>query len=379
MQAEHSISASFGDYDLDGDLDMFIAHWGTEYPDLQNPGDTEHLWINDTAGIGGTIHFTSVSESAGISPSILNLPDPLVVWRDHDYTFAQSFARIDDDLYPDIVLTADSNQSMVFMNNTDGTFTNATDVAVVTDAFGMGSTLGDYDDDGDLDWFVTAIIDVPGGVSPDPIRTGNRFFRNDNGVFVDATTATNTLDGAWGWGACFMEFENDGDLDIYQTNGYDNDFVSDVSRAFVSDGNGLFINRATQLGLDDTQQGRGAVCADFDGDGDVDIFQTHLGSPVAATMWRNNASTNNYLPVKLNGRAPNTEAAGARIFATIGARTMMREVIIGNNFLSQNPADQYFGLGSSALVDELRVQWPDDQETTLTAVAAGQTLTLDQP
>jgi hypothetical protein len=96
-------------------------------------------------------------------------------------------------------------------------------------------------------------------------------------------------------------------------------------------------------------------------------------------MWRNNASTNNYLTVKLNGRAPNTEAAGARIFATIGARTMMREVIIGNNFLSQNPADQYFGLGSSALVDELRVQWPDDQETTLTAVAAGQTLTLDQP
>jgi hypothetical protein len=176
-----------------------------------------------------------------------------------------------------------------------------------------------------------------------------------------------------------MDFENDGDLDIYHTNGYDNDFVNDVSRAFVSDGNGLFINRASQLGLDDTEQGRGAVCADFDGDGDVDIFQTHRGSPVAATMWRNNASTNNYLTVKLNGQPPNTEAAGARIYATIGSRTMMREIIIGNNFLSQNPADQYFGLGSSAQVDELRVQWPDGQETRLTAVSAGQALTLDQP
>jgi hypothetical protein len=379
MQAEHSISASFGDYDLDGDLDMFIAHWGTTYADLQNPGDTEHLWMNDTAGIGGTIHFISVSESAGISPTILTLPDPLVLFRDHDYTFTQSFARINDDIYPDIVVSADANQSMVFMNNGDGTFDNVTDVGVITDAFGMGSTLGDYDDDGDLDWFLSAILDLPSEPNPSPNRSGNRFYRNDGGVFVNATMPLGVLDGAWGWGACFMDFENDGDLDIYHTNGYFDGFQTDVSRAFVSIAGTGFIDRASELGLDDTEEGRGAVCADFDNDGDVDIFQTHRGSPVAATMWRNGSSTNNYLTVKLNGQPPNTEAAGARIYATIGSRTMMREIIIGNNFLSQNPADQYFGLGAFAQVDALTVEWPDGQMTNYGSVPAGQALTLNQP
>jgi len=382
MQADYNISAAFGDYDLDGDLDMFIAHWGTTYPDMNNPGDTEHLWRNDTIGIGGAIQFTSVSVLAGIAPSILTLPDPLVTFRGHDATFTQSFVRIDDDLYPDIVAIADGNQSMVFMNDAvaAGTFTNVTDVDVITDSNGMGSTLGDYDDDGDLDWFVTSILDVPNGQFPDAARTGNRMYRNDNGVFVDATAQAGVLDGAWGWGACFMDFENDGDLDIYHTNGWRNDFTDDVSRAFESDGNGTFVNRAAQLGMADTDQGRGVVCADFDNDGDVDILQMHRSAPVSATLWRNNMSGNNYLTVKLNGRAPNTEAAGARIFATIGARTMMREIIIGNNFLSQNPTDQYFGLGNFSQVDELRVEWPDGVETTEPGpVAAGQTITLTQP
>ena len=383
MQADYNISAAFGDYDLDGDLDMFIAHWGTTYPDMNNPGDTEHLWRNDTIGIGGAIQFTSVSVDALIAPSILTLPDPLVTFRGHDATFTQSFVRIDDDLYPDIVAIADGNQSMVFMNNADGTFDNVTDVDVITDSNGMGSTLGDYDDDGDLDWFVTSILDVPNGQFPDATRTGNRMFRNDNGVFVDATAQTGVLNGAWGWGACFMDFENDGDLDIYHTNGWRNDFTDDVSRAFESDGNGAFVNRSTQLGLADTEQGRGVVCADFDNDGDVDVLQMHRNATVSATLWRNNASGNNYLTVQLNGRAPNTEAAGARIFATIneptGPRTMMREIIIGNNFLSQNPADQYFGLGTFSQVDELRVEWPDGQEIPYGVIQAGQTLALDQP
>jgi hypothetical protein len=381
LLAEQNISAAFGDYDLDGDLDLFVAHWGTER-DMQNPGDTEHLWRNDTNAIGGPILFTSVSVSAGISPTILNLPDPLAIVRDHDYTFSASFARINDDLYPDLVVVADYNNSMVFINDgnpPDVTFTNVTDVGVITDGFGMGSTLGDYDDDGDLDWFVTAILNRPNSAVIVPERNGNRFYRNDNGVFVDVTNAAGVLDGGWGWGACFMDFENDGDLDIYHTNGYSEEYVNDPSRAFVSSGNGGFAERAASLGLNDTQQGRGIVCADFDNDGDTDIFQLHRALPVSATLWRNDGSANNYVAVKLAGQAPNTEAAGARIFAKIGARTMMREIIIGNNFESQNPTAQIFGLGLAPQVDELWVEWPDGQQTPPQVVAAGQTLTLAQP
>jgi hypothetical protein len=377
MVAAYNISASFGDYDLDGDIDMFIAHWGTER-DMSDPGDTESLWRNVSAGV--TIRFEGVSESAGISPSIINLADPEATARDNDLSFAASFARINDDLYPDLVIAADEDHSAVFINNGDGTFDNVTDVGVITDSFGMGTALGDYDDDGDLDWFVTSIHEIPGASAPDPNKDGNRLYRNDNGVFVDATASSGTRNGSWGWGACFVDLENDGDLDIYHTNGYPGDWSDDLSRAFVSNGNGVFAERAGALGLDDNEQGRGVVCADFDRDGDVDILQLHQGFPVSAHYWRNeNTGSNNYLAVELRGKGKNTQAAGARIYATIGERTMMREVIIGNNFVSQNPTIQYFGLGASAQVDELRIEWPDGEESIHTGVAAGQTLILDEP
>jgi len=386
LEAEYSISAAFGDYDLDGDLDLFIAHWGTiRGAGTGIVGDTEHLWRNDSDS--GGIVFTSVSAPAGVAPSILTLPDPgragtpgeelpheVYGWT--DFTFTPTFARIDDDLYPDVLSVADFNLTMLFLNNRDGTFTNATDTSVLTDRNGMGSAVGDYDNDGDLDWFVSA-IDRTG-----LIDRGNRFYENDNGTLIDRTDDLAVREGGWGWGACFMDFENDGDLDLYHTNGWSLEgliYAADESRAFVGSGGGPFFERASELGLNDSAEGRGVVCADFDNDGDVDIFQLHRGTPVAATLWRNDSAGNNYLTVRLNGAAPNTEAAGARIFLTVGDTTQMREITIGSNFVSQNPAVQVFGLGTATQADELRVQWPDGVETVDTAVAAGQVFVRDYP
>ena len=375
LVAAHNISAAFGDYDLDGDLDLFVAHWGTGR-DFSSPGDTEHLWRNDTDAIG--IKFTSVSESAGISPSILTLPDDLATLQSWDYTFAPAFARINDDLYPDILSVADFNYSQFFINNQDGTFSNATDTDVIIDENGMGSAVADYDNDGDLDWFVTSINDDIDS------RTGNRLYRNQDGAFEDVTDEAGVASGGFGWGACFIDFENDGDLDIYHTNGWPFDdefgnFTMDTSRAFVSNGAGQFEDRAEEMGLADTEEGRGVVCADFDNDGDVDIFQQHLSHEVAATLWRNDTDGNNFLSVKLKGAAPNTEAAGARITIDYGGVTQMREICIASNFVSQNPTVQTFGLGSAAQVDELTIQWPDGRYTVLTQVAAGQFITVDHP
>jgi hypothetical protein len=110
MGAEHSVSAAFGDYDLDGDLDMFIAHWGTDRdPDL--PGDTENLWRNDSSS--GVIRFTSVSVPAGISPSVIGKADPLRHNPDDDFTLTPTFARIDSDLYPDILSVAEYNRTQL--------------------------------------------------------------------------------------------------------------------------------------------------------------------------------------------------------------------------------------------------------------------------
>ncbi len=383
LVSEHNISAAFGDYDLDGDLDLFVAHWGTPR-DFSAPGDTEHLWRNDSDATG--IRFSSVSEAAAISPTILTLPDDKTTQQLWDFTFAPTFARINDDLYPDILSVADFNYSQYFINNQDGTFSNATDTDVIIDGNGMGSAVGDYDNDGDLDWFVTSIKCVGAGNCDNGVISGigNRLYRNQNGVFEDATAEAGVASGGWGWGACFVDLDNDGDLDIYHTNGWprsddDNDFTSDTSRAFVSDGIGGFENLAADLGLDDTQQGRGVVCADLDNDGDVDILQLHRSAIVAATLWRNDTDSNNFLSVKLKGKPPNTEAAGARITITVGNDSQMREITIASNFVSQNPAVQTFGVGNAAQVDRVRIEWPDGQLTFLVDVQAGQFISVDHP
>ncbi len=369
----NSIGAAFGDFDLDGDLDLFVSHWLTER-DFENPGDTQHLWRNDSDQ--NAIRFTSVSESAGISPTIINLPDPNTILQYWDFTFAPSFARINDDLYPDILSVADFNFTQFFVNNQDGTFSNATDTDVLIDENGMGSAIGDYDNDGDLDWFVSSILFH----GEDP-KFGNRLYRNDNGAFADVTDEAGVADGGWGWAACFIDVENDGDLDIYHTNGWpftdaDNDFTVDKSRLFVSDGNGKFEESAEEFGLADTDEGRGAVCADFDNDGDIDILQLIYQG---ANLWRNETSGNNFLGVTLQGVAPNTGAAGSRIFITAGGTTQMREVSIASNFASQNPRQQIFGMGSSSMAAELRVEWHDGRETVMTNVSAGQKLTIQYP
>jgi len=373
LSARFNISTAFGDYDLDGDLDMFIAHWGETW-DPVNPGDTQHLWRNDTGN--GVIRFTSVSIPAGIAATILPPRSNMPAFPISDYTFTPTFARIDDDLYPDILSVADFGGTNVFRNNGDGTFRYVTNRLEITDGNGMGSALGDFDNDGDLDWFVSSIF------YPTEPQSGNRLYRNDSGTFVNATSGSGVRDGGWGWGACAADFDNDADLDIYHTNGWNGaatGWEADVSKVFLGRGDGTFVEQGAQLGIADAEQGRGVVCADFDNDGDIDILQLHLDDVAAATYWRNVRSSGNHLAIRLNGRPPNTRAAGARIYATVGSKTQMREVSIGSNFVSQNSAMKHFGLGNSAQVDELRVEWPNGEETVLRNVPAGQLLRVDQP
>ncbi len=378
------ISTAFGDYDLDGDLDLATTHWGSPQ-DRDNPGDTEHLWRNDT--VGDDIVFTSVSEAAQISPSIAQLTDPNGHRYNADRTFTPTFARIDDDLFPDLLMVADFNQTQYFRNNGDGTFENGTDVDVLIDGNGMGTAVGDYDNDGDLDWFVTSILLPSNDPAPDSIlsQLGNRLYQNHQGVFSDVTDEAGVADGGWGWGACFIDFENDGDLDIYHTNGWQEEvppiadfpdfegYQKDTSRAFVNQSDGTFMEESADLGLHDTEMGRGVVCADFDNDGDTDILLL-ADRPI---LWRNDESGNEYLKVRLVGTPPNTEASGARIILSSENTSQIREISIGSNFLSQNPAIQLFGLGSDSTAD-LTVSWPDGSETVMTSVSSGQILEITQ-
>ncbi|HEU4618495.1 MAG TPA: CRTAC1 family protein [Gammaproteobacteria bacterium] len=402
MLATQTISASFGDYDLDGDLDMFLTHWGTLDELYGNPptAQTDHLWRNESDASG--IRFVNVSDETGISKltRLTHASDFHGQPQIGDFTFTASFARLDGDLWPDIAIAADFGTTQIAINRGDGTFRNLDNPILRATQFGMGSALGDIDNDGDLDWFVTSILG-PGDESIHLQPWGNRLYSNDGGaaLIVDDTKRAGVADGSFGWAACFLDIDNDGDLDIFHTNGYPvtfltprDDYRSDASRAFVRNAAGTYSDQAQALGLAGRTSGRGVVCADFDNDGDIDILELTDAPGNSARLWENRsaAAGRHFLRVKLEGLPPNTEAAGARVFARIGRTEQMREIRIGSNYISQNPAVQVFGLGSSKTVDELRVEWPAIESsagpvqpppTILHAVAArkpGRTLSIRQ-
>ncbi len=372
MLASHTISAGFGDYDLDGDLDMFLTHWATRdrvYGAVVDGAlellETDHLWRNESDESG--IQFVNVSEESGMSDLTWSTRtvDFYTSPQDADFTFTATFARINDDAWPDIAIAADFGTTQVALNQGDGTFLSLDSPALRDAQFGMGSALGDIDNDGDLDWFVTSILG-PGddriGLSP----WGNRLFINDGAGFVDDTERLGVADGSWGWAACFLDIDNDSDLDIYHTNGWSEPYLGHrvwrrpAPRAFVMNESSTYTEQAHALGLAEPAGSRGVVCADFDQDGDTDILQLTRAAPNSARLWENRtaAAGRHSLRVKLEGLPPNTQAAGARIFVRIGETSQMREIMIGGNYTTQNPTVQTFGLDSSQFVDEVLVEWP---------------------
>ncbi len=371
MTSENTISAAFGDYDRDGDLDMAMAHWGTPRNRL-SPGETETLWRNDSSD--GILKFTPVSQSSGISEA-LELALNGELGPDIDYSFAPNFADINDDGWPDLLVVSDFRGSQVFVNQTDGTFSDVTDRTQITDSNGMGAAIGDFDNDGDLDWFVSSI-------------NGNRLYENADGVMINAGSASSDVEvGGWGWGSCFADFDLDGNLDIYQTNGWYNDaaaseaepFSADRTRLWMSKGTAGFEDLASEAGVDDTDQGRGVICADFDGDRDVDVLLLLNASERAARLWINETTSTNKIKIRLEGKPPNTHAIGARVFVTAGDQVQMREVKIGSNFISHDPSEPVFGVGDASLIDSVRIVWPDGAESTLSNINANQDLLFEHP
>ena len=400
LLADHTISAAFGDYDLDGDLDMFLTHWGSPL-EFTADGESEHLFRNVSSA--GTIRFENASQETGVTKRLMDIRAFDSNRSVYDFTFTPTFARINDDLWPDITLATDFGMAQLLLNDLSAhdQFIDSTNEAIHSVQFAMGSALGDIDFDGDLDWFVTSIREWNVSEMDPPELTGNHLFRNSGSDFSetgfeDITSTARVHIGGWGWAACFLDFDNDTDLDIYHTNGWPMPFLGDSyandrSRVFRSNGDATFTQVAEDLGLDDDKDGRGIVCADFDNDGDIDILQLTNDERNSATLWNNvrAAAGNNFLRVQLVGLQPNTEAAGARIFVTIGSRTQMREIMIGSNYTSQNPTVQVFGLGTDTVVDTLRVEWPplapgptQPPDTVRTIVPAGspnQTLVLCHP
>ncbi|MFT7562125.1 MAG: hypothetical protein ACI93R_004060 [Flavobacteriales bacterium] len=383
-KAAFSIAA--GDYDLDGDLDLFFAHWNTN----RDINPLEFLWQNQG---DGTFIDRSISVEIDSVTGRFVAEDPEA---EIEYSFTPIFADINNDRYPDILLASDFDTSQVLLNNSGAGFIDITPEAI-NDQAGMGATVADYDNDGDLDWFVSSIGDpsfTSATLSDQNSFSGNRLYENDGaGNFTAVTDEAGVRQGYWGWGSCFADFNNDGLQDLFVVNGYNGmteattdtaqfeNFKTTSALLYINNGDGTFTDRATELGVLHTDMGRGLACFDYDRDGDQDMLIANSGA--APTLFRNNtfAQENNFINIRLTGTTANVQGVGARIYVSTAGLEQMVELQLGNNYLSQNPVEAHFGLGTSEQIDTVRIVWPglEGLVTEMTNVESNQFLVITHP
>ncbi|MCC6494566.1 MAG: CRTAC1 family protein [Pirellulales bacterium] len=370
------MGVAFGDYDRDGYLDILTA-------DHSKPTSNNGSRMLRNLGAANPGHFEDVTHAVGLDVyrPPLNVPNTV-------YRFQPQFTDLDRDGLVDVVFSSDDRTSQLFWNDGDGTFTDGTLAAGVgTDKTGMGNTLGDYDGDGDLDWFITAIYDTTFlGANP-----GNRLYRNNGDrTFTDVTTASGTRNSgagtevSWGWGVAFLDYDNDGDEDLAMTNGWPNlGYTIDDTTLRRNNGDGTFTDVTVASGIADTGQGRGLIRLDYDADGDLDVLLANYAA--APILYRNDGgNSQNWLRIETEGTVSNRDGIGAFITVTPDAdhleRAQVREVRSGDSYLSQSEMIAHFGLGEhSGTVDLVTIAWPSGVVQQFTDVAANSLLVAREP
>ena len=363
VYSDATMSATMADYDQDGWIDIFLTHWGDN---RQYRPDTETVWRNEGEGF-----FRNVTDLVGISDILLETPT--------EHTFTANLFDIDGDVDKDLLMVADFNTSQVLKNFKGRHFTLDTDREVIRDQAGMGAAVGDFDNDGDFDWFVTSIFNEDTGGH----YYGNRLYRNDGtGNFSDISDQAQISNGGWGWGACAKDFDHDGFLDIFHVNGWREDLIQETpSRLFWNKVDGSFREVAQDVGIEYTGQGRGLACFDADRDGDIDILVVNASEPHLEFYRNDSVRLGNYLTIKLQGSGANTYGVGATVTVTTEFGTQIRQLGGSNNFVSHNPMEVHFGLGSATTAD-VRVDWFDDGPvdfTEFSVVEVNKVITVHQP
>ena len=380
----------FLDYDRDSNLDLFVCNFVKLDPDgvpsandmsfcqwkgvptmcgpRGLPGDTNLLYHNNGDGT-----FTDVSEKAGILK-----PGPR-------YSISATSYDFDNDGWPDIYVAVDSEPSILFHNNHDGTFT---DVAVMAgcaynddgnEQAGMGLAVADYDCDGWFDIFKTNFVD----------DTSNLYHNNGDGTFSDLSLSSGVgiNKGYVAWGCGFIDYDNDGWADIVQVNGhvYPQVDAYNFGETFKNPrlvyrnlGNGHFQDVSSQMGpgISERFSSRGAAFGDYNNDGCMDVLVLNMND--LPSLLRNiGGNKQNWIKIKLVGTKCNRTAIGARVRVTIGKHIQIDEVQSGTSVMSQNDLRLHFGLGMAKTVDSIEVKWPTTQKIErFEQIKANQILTI---
>ena len=362
---EWSTGAAMGDFDLDGDLDLYVANYVDFELETTRPLGAQ--WKGRDVFVGpaslpavpdlfyrnnGDGTFNDITAASGLGRG------------DPGYGLGVLFADITSDGDADLYIANDSTPNFLYSNSGDGTFTdiglraNAAFNEMGLPQAGMGVALGDYDNDGAVDLFVSNFED-----------DYNTLYRNGgDGTFKDMSFTVGLARPSLpfvGFGTVFLDYDNDADLDLYVANGHVYPQIESAgSAAAYGQANHLYDNDGGQFTLvwpaeESARTGavsRGAVGGDFDDDGRLDLFVTNLNEP--PTLLRNVAGQHNWLGLRLVGATANRQGVGARVNLWSGGRRQRRDVLCGGSFLSSGDRRLHFGLGEATAVDSLHVHWP---------------------
>ncbi|MBW3128591.1 VCBS repeat-containing protein [Hymenobacter profundi] len=423
----YSTQAAFFDFDNDGDLDMFLLNHSIKkidnmaFASLKGQADvlsSNKLFRNDKG------HFTDVSKAAGI------VQNPLT------FGLGIAVADIDKDGWADVYVTNDYNEpDYLYHNNHDGTFTDQSKQVLRHHShFSMGVDIADFNNDARPDILTLDMMPADNHRQKSLQLQENyesfalmlqqdlyhQYMRNmlhlnnGDGTFSEIGQLAGVSNTDWSWCPLLADFDNDGYKDIFISNGYLRDYTNkdflrywgdykikkamarepfllmDLVTAmpstavpdyiFRNNHDLTFTNKQTDWGLNQTNMSNGAVYADLDNDGDLELIVNTINQP--ASIYRNRSVEDQhtaYLAFKLTGAGQNTQAVGAKVYVYAAGNAQYQEVNPNRGYLSCVPTTLHFGLGSSSVVDSVRIVWPNQTRQLLTKVKANQLLKLTAP
>lgn len=384
--------AAFGDYDRDGDLDLYVAGY-VEF-DVRNPPNPLNLYCNyrgksvkacGPRGLKGAPDFlfrndgngafTDVTAQAGVADLHLY------------YGLAVAFEDLDGDEWPDIIVTNDANPNYFYRNKRDGTFEEVGLVAGIAyngegiEQSNMGLALGDMDNDGWTDLFITTFSD-----------DNFTLFRNEGkGLFADISYPAGLGEptvGPLGFATFFFDYNNDGWKDLFCVNGHvypevDRFFTDLTYRQapllFENMKNTKFRSAGGDVGIDGLRiPGRGGAYCDFDNDGDLDVFITAVDDRPLLLRNEGGNTGGRWLQIRTIGTQSNRDGIGARVKVVTGNSTQYDRVRTGGTFLSGNDLRLHFGLGPITHVDLVEVYWPSGTVDRIKGVETNQLIIVEE-
>ena len=431
----------FADYDGDADLDLYLTNYGENIL-YRNNGNATFTDVTDAAGVGCELWSTGAAfadvdgdtdldlyvcnyvtynleqleqmkeeslQSGKPVPSALNPhvfePQDNVFYRNNgDGTFTDVtaetgiaaeggrsmqalFSDFDNDNDLDLYVANDTTTNHIYRNDGSGNFTDVSTASWAADFRGsMGLTAGDYDADGDIDLFMSHWVDEENALYRNLFAedgaTGQIRFVDESYTSLLAEESIKQI----GWGTTLFDYDNDGDLDIFVTNGSTFQelkrpevLIPQADMLFRNNGDETFTNVSQEAGIAalPIRVGRGAAFGDYDNDGDVDIFIVNNHAP--PTLLRNEGGNrSNWVYVKLVGASANRDAIGAKIQVKTADQTQVREIYAGESYMSANSFVAEFGVGDATQIETLQVTWQSGETQKLHNVPANQRIRITQ-